>query len=152
MPTGDEAEHQENKVPAQERCQLLPDSRLSRFELGPLPQPTFLAPGRSRCLTQARLRWTLRYPQSSEPVNHPFFDGLKQVDIGSMLHFVNRHCPFMEAFAHVLGRYTKQAADDSAIIACLVAWGTNMGLGRMGDISDVGYHTLATTSDNFIRP
>ena len=88
------------------------------------------------------MRWTLQYPQSSEPVNHPFFDGLNQVDIGSVLHFVNRHCPFMEAFDHVLGRYAKQAADDRTIIACLVAWGTNMGLGRMGDISDVGYHTL----------
>jgi hypothetical protein len=99
----------------------------------------------------SQVRWTLRYPQSSEPVNHPFFDGLKQVDIGSMLHFVNRHCPFMEAFDHVLGRYAKQIADDRNIIACLVAWGTNMGLGRMGDISDVGSHTLATTADNFIR-
>jgi TnpA family transposase len=26
-----------------------------------------------------------------------------------------------------------------------------MGLGRMGDISDVGYQALATTSENFIR-
>jgi Tn3 transposase DDE domain len=26
-----------------------------------------------------------------------------------------------------------------------------MGLGRMGDISYVGFHTLSTTSDNFIR-
>ena len=42
-------------------------------------------------------------------------------------------------------------ADDLVITACLVAWGTNMGLGRMGEISDISYHTLATTSDNFIR-
>jgi TnpA family transposase len=99
----------------------------------------------------SQVRWTLRYPPSSELINHPFFDGLKQVDIGSLLHFVNRHCPFMEAFDHVLGRYAKQAADDRNIIACLVAWGTNMGLGRMGDLSDVGYQALSTTSDNFIR-
>jgi len=99
----------------------------------------------------SQVRWTLRYPQSSEPINHPFFDGLKQVDIGSLLHFVNRHCPFMEVFDHVLGRYAKQAVDDRNIIACLVAWGTNMGLGRMGDLSDIGYQTLSTTSDNFIR-
>ena len=84
-------------------------------------------------------------------MNHPFYDALRQVDIGSLLHFVNQQCQFMEAFEHVLGRYVKQAADDLAIIACLVAWGTNMGLGRMGEISDIGYHTLATTSDNFIR-
>ena len=26
-----------------------------------------------------------------------------------------------------------------------------MGLGRMGDISDIGYHTLAATSETFLR-
>ena len=98
-----------------------------------------------------QVRWTLQYPHSSEPVNHPFFDSLKQVDIDSVLYFVNRYCPFMEAFEHVLGRYAKHAADDRTITACLVAWGTNMGLGRMGDISDISYYALATTSENFIR-
>ena len=75
-----------------------------------------------------QVRWTLRYPRGSEPVNHPLFDGLPQVDIGAVLHFVNRHCPFMQAFEHVLGRYAKQDVDDRMIIACLIAWGTNMGL------------------------
>jgi TnpA family transposase len=99
----------------------------------------------------SQVRWTLQYPHNSEPVNHPFFDALRQAEIGSVLHFVNQQCRFMAAFDHVLGRYAKQAADDIAITACLVAWGTNMGLGRMSEISDIGYPTLGTTSDNFIR-
>jgi TnpA family transposase len=99
--------------------------------------------------TQAR--WTLRYPRSSEPANHPFFDDLDQVDISSVLSFVNQHCPFMPAFEHVLGRYTKQTVDEDVITACLLAWGTNMGLGRMAAISDIGYQALSTASDNFIR-
>lgn len=99
----------------------------------------------------SQVRWTLQYPRGSESVNHPVFDALKQVNIGSVLHFVNRHCHFMEAFNHVLSRYAKQAADDRTITACLVAWGTNMGIGRMGDISDIGYPVLSATSDNFIR-
>ena len=98
-----------------------------------------------------QVRWALRYPRSSEPVNHPVFDGLKQVDIGSVLHFVNQHCHFMDAFDRVLGRYSKQEADDRTITACLIAWGTNMGLGRMGNISDIGYQALSMASDNFIR-
>ena len=52
----------------------------------------------------AQSRWTLQYPRNTEPVNAPFFDALTQVDIGSVLHFVQQHCPFMEAFDHVLGR------------------------------------------------
>jgi len=96
-------------------------------------------------------RWTLQYPPAREPVNHAFYHTLRQVDISSVLHFVNRHCQFMAAFEHVLGRYVKHGADDRAITACLVAWGTNMGLGKMGEISDLPYQTLATTSENFLR-
>jgi len=57
----------------------------------------------------------------------------------------------METFDHTLERYVKKEADDRVITACLIAWGTNMGLGRMGEISDMGYQVLKTTSDNFIR-
>ena len=57
----------------------------------------------------------------------------------------------MTAFEHLLGRYTKQAADERTLIGALIAWGTNMGLGRMGQTSDLDYHALASTSDNFIR-
>ena len=36
-------------------------------------------------------------------------------------------------------------------MACLIAWATNMGLGRMGAISDLSYQTLAATSESFLR-
>jgi TnpA family transposase len=96
-------------------------------------------------------RWTVQYPKESEPVNHALFDTLRQIDIRSVLHFVNRHCPFLDAFDHVLGRYIKQEADDRVLIACLIAWATNMGLGRMGAISDLSYQRLAATSESFLR-
>jgi len=35
--------------------------------------------------------------------------------------------------------------------ACLLAWGTNMGLGRMADVCDIDYQALVSASDNFIR-
>ncbi len=98
-----------------------------------------------------RTQWTLQYPRGSAPVNHPLFDTLPQVDIGSLLAFVQHACPFMHVFEHVVGRYIKQAADDRVIRACVVAWGTNMGLGRMGEISDLSYQTLASTSENYLR-
>ena len=96
-------------------------------------------------------RWTLQYPRASEAVNHPFFDTLKQVDIGDVMHFVNQQCRFMAAFEHVLGRYIKPELDDHALTAALVAWATNTGLSRMAEISDIEYHILAAVSDNFIR-
>jgi len=96
-------------------------------------------------------RWTLHYPQSSDPINHPFFNALRQVDISQVLAFVHQQCHFLAAFEHVVGRYVKHAADTHALTACLIAWGTNMGLGKMGEISDLSYQTLATTSENFLR-
>jgi TnpA family transposase len=95
--------------------------------------------------------WTLQYPQSIDPVNHPFFDALKPIEIGNILHFVNQKCRYIDIFEHLLGRYAKQGRDDHSIVACLIAWGTNMGLGRMGEISDIDYSLLAATSDNYIR-
>jgi len=98
-----------------------------------------------------QMRWTLHYPGNSEPLNHPFFDALPPVEISRLLHFVNQQCHFLAAFAHVLPRYAKQSVDDFVIMACLVAWGTNLGLGRMGELSNISYYTLASTSDNFLR-
>jgi len=95
--------------------------------------------------------WTLKYPRNTEAVNAPFFDSLRQVDIGSVLHFVAQHCPFLEAFDHVLGRYARQEIDPHLLTACLLAWGTNMGLGRMADVCDIDYQALVSASDNFIR-
>lgn len=96
-------------------------------------------------------RWTLPYTRDTESINHSFFDALKPIDIGSVLHYVNQHCHFIEVFEHILGRYAKQVKENRTLVACLIAWGTNMGLGRMGEISDIGYSSLAATSDNFIR-
>lgn len=96
-------------------------------------------------------RWALPYSRDNESTNHPFFDTLRSMEIGNVLHYVNQHCQFLEAFKHVLDRYAKQKRDNQVLIACLIAWGTNMGLGRMGEISDISYSTLTTTSDNFIR-
>ena len=96
-------------------------------------------------------RWTLKYPRNTEPVNAPFFDALTQVDISSVFHFVQQHCPFMDAFDHVLGRYTRQEIDPHILTACLLAWGTNMGLGRMADVCDIDSQALGSAAENFMR-
>jgi len=96
-------------------------------------------------------RWALQYPRQNDPANHTFFDALPQVDISRVTHFVHQQCGFMEAFEHVLGRYGKTTVDTRLLTACLIAWATNMGLGKMGSISDISYQVLAAISENFIR-
>lgn len=96
-------------------------------------------------------RWHLPYSRVSEEINDPFFESLSQVDIQAVFQFVNRRCHFLDEFTHVLHRYGGRNKDERTLIACILAWGTNLGLGRMGQTSDIRYQALATTSDNFIR-
>ncbi|MEM7799358.1 MAG: Tn3 family transposase [Chloroflexota bacterium] len=96
-------------------------------------------------------RWHLPYSRINEDVNNPFFESLPQVDIQAIFQFADQHCQFLNQFTHVLHRYAGRKADTRTLIAAILAWGTNMGLGRMGQTSDVNYQSLTTISNNFIR-
>ena len=97
-------------------------------------------------------RWTLKYPTQPETPAEAVFAALPQTDLYQVLHFVQQQTDFIGAFSHVRGRYVKQQADQVVLAACLMAWGTNTGLGKMGKISDFKAAVLQTASDNFIRP
>ena len=96
-------------------------------------------------------RWNLAYPKMKVPVNHPFFDAIPLIDIHTLMHMVNQETQFMTAFDHILHRYAARTADNHTLVAALVAWGTNLGLGRMGTISDLDFTALSQTSSSFIR-
>jgi TnpA family transposase len=93
-----------------------------------------------------------RAVRSEEPLpSEPFFDMVERVDVDTLLLFVDRRNGFMEAFEHVLGRYRKTAPSKPAIVASLMAYATNIGLGRMADISNLSFQELSTAAGNFIR-
>ncbi len=98
------------------------------------------------------IRWTLPYVTNEETVNHPLFDELPQAPIAPLLQFVDSRCQCLDAFTHILQRYVKTPLDRHAVVACLIAYGTNIGLGKMGAISDLSYQTLFTVANNFLRP
>lgn len=104
-------------------------------------------------LTKKRgvVTWRLPYTSEEDDVNHPFFDPLPQIPIAQLLPFVDSRCQCLDAFNHILTRYVKSAMDRLAIVAGLIAYGTNLGLGKMGAISDVNYQTLFSAANNFIR-
>lgn len=93
-----------------------------------------------------------RATHGDEPLpSEPFFDMVERLDIDTLLLFVDRRTDFMESFEHVLGRYRKSAPSKPAIVASLMAYATNIGLGRMADISNLTYQELSTTAASFIR-
>ena len=98
-----------------------------------------------------RVKWSLSPEKSREPANNPIYAQLPQVGIGNVLYFVNEQTDFMASFSHILERYVKNTADDRRISASLVAYGTNIGLGKMAGISDMSYNELVDAARNFIR-
>jgi len=58
----------------------------------------------------------------------------------------------MDEFQHILHHNRRTAFEDVALIAAIIAWATNTGIGRMSGISDLSHSHLATISDNFLRP
>jgi TnpA family transposase len=104
-------------------------------------------------LTKRRgeITWSLPYVRDENVVNNPFFDSLQQINIAHLLQFVDSRCQCLEAFTHILNRYVKTPMDKQAITACLVAYGTNVGLGKMGEISDLNYQTLFAAANSFLR-
>jgi hypothetical protein len=96
-------------------------------------------------------RWRLQTPTIRDSMNHALFERLPQVALQDVLAFVATQCPYMSAFEHVLGRYSHHTRNDQVLRACLIAWGTNLGLSRMGEISDITTQTLVRASENYLR-
>jgi len=98
------------------------------------------------------ITWKMPYVPEEETVNNPFFDAVPQIHIAQVLQFVDSRCQCLDAFVHILQRYVKTPLDKHAVVACLIAHGTNVGLGKMGAISDLSYQMLFSAANNFLRP
>lgn len=96
-------------------------------------------------------RWTLQNPSEEEPINSPFFGKLPSIGIADLLWFVHQRTGFLNSFSHVLDRYVKHDPDPRELLACIVGMGTNMGLGKMAEVSGLSFTSLLTTGRNFLR-
>jgi len=96
-------------------------------------------------------RWTLMYPSEEEPVNSPFYGKLPGIGIADLLWFVHQNTGFLKSFNHVLDRYVKHDPDPRELLACIVGMGTNMGVGKMAEVSGMGFNSLLNAARNFLR-
>ena len=97
-------------------------------------------------------RWSLIYPTAPELGNGPFYSQLPGIGIVDLLRFVNGKTNFLDDFKHVLDHGVKHAPDTREILACVVAFGTNMGLGKMAEVSGMSHAALITTARSYLRP
>ncbi|MFT5446565.1 MAG: TnpA family transposase [Gammaproteobacteria bacterium] len=95
--------------------------------------------------------WTKGHDDEALVEHEPLFDAAERIDIDQLLLHVDRQTDFLAAFEHVMGRYQREKASKPVTVAALIAFATNMGLGRMAEISNLTRGQLATTAANFIR-
>jgi TnpA family transposase len=98
------------------------------------------------------ISWTLPYNKQAEKANNPLFTSLPRIRIADLLHFVDRENHFMQAFTHIKPHHAKGDRDITAIIACLIANGTNLGVYKMAGNCDLNYDRMQGQLKNYIRP
>lgn len=52
------------------------------------------------------------------------------------MNMVNEHTGFLEEFTHILGKEATNEMPNNQLIAAILAFGTNHGIRKMGQISD----------------
>ncbi|MES2730110.1 MAG: Tn3 family transposase [Bacteroidota bacterium] len=99
-----------------------------------------------------KTQWTLPYQAADWEDKPGIFSQLPHLGFSELFSFVNETTHFSDAFTHLLGRFVKKEEDTKAIMAVIVACGTNMGLGKMAQNSDVDYQRMLSVFHNFVRP
>lgn len=96
-------------------------------------------------------RWRLLYPAEEDEVNSPFYSRLPGIGITDLLWFVAEKTGFLGSFTHALDRYVKHEPEPREILACIVAMGSNMGLGQMAEVSGMSPSSMSSTARNYLR-
>jgi len=80
-----------------------------------------------------------------------FYDQLSFCDVADVFRFVNSQCQFLSALTPLQPRYAKQNADADSLMAVIVAQAMNHGNLVMAKTSDIPYHVLETTYQQYLR-
>jgi TnpA family transposase len=95
--------------------------------------------------------WRLPYRNDDEPPDHSLYAQLPHIGVVDVMRFVHQRTGCLSVFTHALDRYAKLDADPERIIACLAAFGLNIGLRDMAENSDISYQDMVSTAHDFIR-
>ena len=80
-----------------------------------------------------------------------FYSKLASCDITDVFRFVNKECDFLSALTPLQPRYLKKEADEDSLMAVIIAQAMNHGNLTMANTSDIPYHVLETTYQQYLR-
>jgi TnpA family transposase len=96
---------------------------------------------------------SLHRPKADNDAAHEdeFYEQLLFCDVADVFRFVNEQCQFLSALTPLQPRYAKQVADPDSLMAVIIAQAMNYGNLVMADTSDIPYHVLEATYQQYLR-
>lgn len=80
-----------------------------------------------------------------------FYEKLPLCDIADVSRLVNEECQFLSVLTPLQPRYAKKVADADSLMAVIMAQAMNHGNLVMSRISDIPYHVLESTYQQYLR-
>ncbi|SOO27218.1 transposase [Xanthomonas phaseoli pv. phaseoli] len=100
--------------------------------------------------TQA-LIWRKPKGENHKAREKAFYEQLPFCDVADVFRFVNDQCQFLSALTPLQPRYAKKVADAVSLMAVIVAQAMNHGNQVMARTSDIPYHVLESTYQQYLR-
>ena len=97
------------------------------------------------------LTWRRPKADNDTAKQNRFYDQLSFCDVGDVFRFVNGQCQFLSELTPLQPRYVKQVADSDSLMAGIIAQAMNHGNLVMSRTSDIPYHVLETTYQQYLR-
>ncbi|WP_035355892.1 Tn3 family transposase [Edaphobacter aggregans] len=97
------------------------------------------------------LSWHRQKADNEAAREDAFYEQLSFCDVADVFRFVNEQCQFLSALTPLQPRYAKQVADPDSLMAVMIAQAMNYGNLVMAGTSDIPYHVLEATYQQYLR-
>ncbi|MBC8949898.1 transposase [Xenorhabdus sp. TS4] len=98
-----------------------------------------------------KLHWRKPKADNRKPQEQIFYARLPFCDIADVLSFVNEQCHFLSVMKPLQPRYAKKQAETDSLMAVIIAQAMNHGNQVMARTSDIPYHILENTYQQYLR-
>ncbi len=98
-----------------------------------------------------KLIWRRPKAENQQAREQALYEQLPYCDVADVFRFVNGQCQFLAAMTPSQPRYAKKVADADSLMAVILAQAMNHGNQVMARTSDIPYHLLETTYQQYLR-
>ena len=98
-----------------------------------------------------KLTWRKPKAENQKAYEQTFYEQLPYCDVADVFRFVNGQCQFLSALTPLQPRYAKKVANVDSLMAVIIAQAMNHGNQVMARTSDIPYHVLESTYQQYLR-